>query len=174
MTKQPSFYEIYDYIYIPFWKTNFFIFTTLSIIIISLTIILYLLFKRMKAKSNLQKKLTPLEWALAELDKLNPNSYEEKEEFKQFYYTITTIIKTFLEQQYKIDIIEKTDQELLKHLKKEAFPQQLTDKLEEVLQGSLFIKFANAQVLQEQATKDLATVVSLVKAIVPEEEPQTK
>lgn len=158
-----KFYDIYDYIYVPFWKTTTFVIILATVLTIICTICLYFLVKRARNKSRITPAITPGEWALGELKKLTPQKYQTKEEFKLFYFELTRITKEYLEKQFSIDVVEKTDEELIAHLQAHNFPQNFIQKLETVLRGSLLIKFANAQALREQAQNDLKTVIFLIK-----------
>jgi hypothetical protein len=182
MNEKIVFYDIYDYIHIPFWKTKFFISCTIIFTIIALAIVAYFLIKFLKNKYR-EKKIVPLwEKTIGELQKLTPTKYETKEEFKTFYFTITKIIKKYIFERFSINLLEKTDVETIEYLKgalppTEAQPPAIDhkiidldfiDRLEKIFQGSLFIKFANAQALKEQALKDLNIIIALVEKTVPD------
>lgn len=161
MNAQETFYDIYDYIFIPFWKTRPFIISSAIVASIILAITAYVITRWVKAKNAKKKVITPAEWALGQLQALKPEQYQKKEEFKQFYFTITNIMKGYLKRAYNLDVAEKTDEELISFLKKKDF-FPLAERLEEVFHSSLLIKFANAQALREQAQKDLLTLISLI------------
>lgn len=156
-----DFYDIYDYIYVPFYKTRFFIITVIILVFLTLAVLTYFFIKKRKQKTI--KIPTPSEIALQALSKFSPQNYETKKEFKVFYFEITKIIKKYLQDRFKLDLIEKTDEELIAHLKAQSFEKSIIKKLEKVLQGSLLIKFANAQALREQAQTDLNTIVTVIK-----------
>jgi hypothetical protein len=161
MNTQDTFYDIYDYIFVPFWQTKPFIISSIAVAVILLAITAYFIIRWVKKKNAMKKVVTPAEWALEQLRALKPEQYQKKEEFKQFYFTITKIIKSYLKRAYNLDTIEKTDEELIRYLRDKEF-HTLADKLEEVFNSSLLIKFANAQALREQAQKDLLTIISLI------------
>lgn len=161
--KKINFYEIYDYLYTPFWKTKTFIITISLLLAIGFGIVAYFIIKKYKQKRAKEKTLTPWEHALQELKKLAPDSYQTKDDFKIFYFTITSIIKNYFQQRFTFDITDKTDDESILYLKKKNFDSLIIEQLETVLQGSLLIKFANAKALREQAHKDLETIISIVE-----------
>ena len=157
--KTPEFYDIYDFIYIPVWKTNTFI--TIMIILGAILFLItgYIIYK--KYKTEVITPLTPQEWALGELTKLDPMKYEKKEDFKKFYFTLGNIYKKYLKKAHKWDVLEKTDQELLDFLREKAVQENHVVIIEKVFTGSLLIKFANAEALKAQAQEDLRAVIAL-------------
>lgn len=167
MKSDVEFYDIYDYIYVPFWKTKTFIVIVAFATAVIGLITAYFIINYIKKKNAQKKVLTSWEWALQELEGLEPQSYESKEEFKQFYFAITNIIKHYLKKRFSFDLFEKTDEELIKSLKSKKFDMNIVAQLDEVLKGSLLIKFANAQALREQTQKDLDTVIDIVKNTIP-------
>ena len=128
-----------------------------------ITGLIYSWLVKKRKRKELLEQLSPAEQALVELGKLTPKDYETKEEFKAFYFSITIIIKNYFQKQFVWQVLEKTDNELIEYLKNRSFEQKLTSELKQVLQGSLLIKFANAQTLREQAERDLATVIEIVR-----------
>ena len=163
MNNPVEFYDIYDYVYVPFWQTGSFRLAIFALFILGITGLIYFWFLHRRKRKAISKQLSPAEQALVELGKLSPQSYETKEELKVFYFTLTIIIKTFLQTELAWQVCEKTDNELIEYLKDRSFDQKSISELEQVLQGSLLIKFANAQTLREQAERDLAAIASLIK-----------
>jgi hypothetical protein len=158
-----DFYDIYDYIYIPFWKTKIFITIVTILLFSAIAVASYFFYKKRKQKKLSQKPpLSPKEWALEELEKLNPEKYNTKQEFKDFYFSLTRIYKTFLYKKFSWQVAEKTDEELLEFLRNTDLGSSTIEKLEKILNGSLLIKFADAQALKEQAQVDLTSLISIL------------
>lgn len=163
MKNNVDFYDIYDYIYVPFWKTKIFITIIIILILAAIAVAAYFFYRHWQEKKLAQKPPpSPKEWALRELAKLKPEMYKSKQEFKEFYFALTRIYKTFLYKQFSWDIQEKTDEELLAFLRKKNATPDLINTLEKILHGSLLIKFANAQALKEQAQGDLKNLISIL------------
>ena len=217
-----NFHDIYDFVYIPFWKTK----TFATILIVTTLIVLAILagyFYKKWAKKN-HKSLTPSQWILQELEKISPKKYSTnkvspsmRDEFKIFYFTLTRLLKEFAQKQIKVsDSPEKrefvsltqgsafdtnfamqnsltTNGLFIKSAKK---PSSMTDDefynflennrdqnlaqlapfnkesiilIKRILNGSLHIKFANAQALQDQAKKDFDDLIKTIKASIPQE-----
>jgi len=164
---ETKFYDIYDYLYMPFWRS-----TTFFILLMILSAVIsgmgaYFLVKYMRKKSKKEPQIPPWEWALKLFKTLTPGTYETKDQFKLFYFKLTQITKKYLEQRFEWDLMEKTDNEMIECLKTKQCNEKIINSLEEVLQGSLLIKFANAEALREQAQKDLNTVIYIVKKTKP-------
>lgn len=164
MQPTEQFHDIYDYIFIPFWKTRTFNLTIIILLLIIAGIITYLVIQHIKRKNALKRILTPAEWALQELGLLKPQEYQKKEEFKKFYFAITKIMKAYIKKEYNLDLTEKTDDEMIAYLQERSIiDKNFIANLKTVLESSLLIKFANAQALREQAEKDLSTLISLIQ-----------
>jgi hypothetical protein len=172
-----KFYDIYDFIYIPFWKTKIFMIFAVTLLIIIFSIALFFLIRHIKNKNKQLRVITPWEQAIAELKELDPKNYQTKAEFKKFYFAITKIFKKYLKKQFSIPPL--TDEELISRLQKQTvggiiphFDKDIINNLKTILQGSLLIKFANEQALREQAQKDLDSMILLIQKTIPENNSQ--
>jgi hypothetical protein len=164
VNKQVHFYDIYGYVHTPFWKTKIFITSMLVISTILIALLSYVLYKQYKKRQAEKKpELQPWQKAIEMLKKLTPEKYETKEKFKKFYFQISHIFKSFLQEQFGWDVLEKTDDELINFLREKNFDENLVKNLKSILEGSLLIKFANEQALKEQARKDLDLLISIIK-----------
>ena len=131
---------------------------------ILIALLSYALYKQYKKRQAEKKpELQPWQKAIEKLKKLTPEKYETKEEFKKFYFRISHIFKVFLQKQFVWDVLEKTDDELIKFLRAKTFDIKLIENLKSILEGSLLIKFANEQALKEQARKDLDLLISIIE-----------
>lgn len=161
MNGQSKFYDIYDYIFIPFWKTRSFTIVVIIAILIALAVATYAV--HLKIKKNIKIILTPAQLAINELNKLSPEKYKTKEEFKNFYFAISEIMKKYLNEQFGWIVKEKTDDELLRYLFEQEFDKNLLKTLENVLYGSLLIKYANEESLKNQAEKAISDTILIIK-----------
>ena len=93
---------------------------------------------------------------------------------KEFYLATTSILKTYLNHRYGYQVLSKTDDEMIRYLQDINYDGSLIDQIEEVLQGSIIIKFANAQAAQEQINADYERVISIIKHTIPKEKAATK
>lgn len=158
-------HDIYPLLYQPFWETPAFRVTILIVFLILFFVVTFFIIKIYRKKRI--PKLRAWEWALQELELLDPYEYTIKLEFKEFYFSITEIIKHYLLKRYQWHVQEKTDSELIQFLVNQKFDRILIEKLNSVLQGSLLIKFADSQTLREQAIKDKEAVIFFIESTIP-------
>ncbi|MCK4265313.1 hypothetical protein KAW80_03075 [Candidatus Babeliales bacterium] len=160
-----QFYDIYDFYFVPFWKTWWFFALSLTIIFILLSFVIYKLI-------FLFKKTKPLSiWIDAEmrLNKIDPRLLMEKEEFKKFYFELGKILKQYLSKLFELDLENKTDAEIRRYLEEKKFDFNLTNDLVEILHGSRFIKFANETALPSKAREDWELALTIIKRTIPVE-----
>ena len=156
-----KFHDIYEYIYVPIWKSIPFIATTITLVILSIGITIFFII-RAKRRKEKETTLTPKEIALAKLSELSPKDLKTKLEYKLFYFKLTEIFKNFLQQDRNWKTKEKTDDELIKYLKEKQVNPQTIKQLVEIFEDALLIKFANQQALQDQTSRDLKEMISIV------------
>lgn len=158
-------YDIYSLWYVPFWqRTEFYIAVGITIAII-LGIAAYF-FVRWYRKKNAVPK-TAWENALEQLTQLQQKKYESKEDGKSCYFAMTTILKKYLATRYAYPIDGKTDEEMITYLAKSTEQKLLADELKEIIDGCLYIKFANAQAMQESIEKHLEQSCAIIKRTIP-------
>ena len=161
MTQASTFYDIYEYYYIPFYQQPLFIVLASIVSIGLLGLVGYWLYKRSF------KPISPWDWALSEIAKLPTATYTTKDDYKKFYFAITTILKAYLEKRYNWDTQDKTDEELATFLHLHGFQAQLLEKLKKMLQGATWIKFANEEAIRTQVDEDLGTAQLIIKKTIP-------
>ena len=157
MGKSVDFYEIYGYYYSSLWESMWFKILIISLVICVLGVLFFWLWWNKK-----NKKLAPWDWALAELSKFSIKKFSNQEEYKDFYFALTSIVKSYLSKRYGWSVESKTDSELIKWLEKQKFDREIIDMLSKIAEGASWIKFANADVLRSQAEADLQSVLTMV------------
>ena len=159
-------FDIYPFYYIPFWQTTFLkVSIAVVLFLISVSIFLYFYLK------NKRKKITAWQWATVELEKLlnSIDSFETKKDFKLFYFDLTSIIKTYLKKRFNWKTKDKTDEELIIFLKEKKFDDELLISLQKMLNGAVWIKFANEDVLKTESKKDLGLTLRMVEKTIPKD-----
>ena len=154
MKKPVDFYEIYDYYYQPVWERSSFKLTFISFVAILIGVIIFFIIKYFLRKRR-EKSLLPWEWALKELNRLELEKCSNKKEYKIFYFDLTDIIKKYLNKRYSWDTQDKTDEELLVYLQDKKFDPVVLEKLSSLVDGALWVKFADEDALRIQIDKDL-------------------
>ena len=112
---------------------------------------------------------TPWEQALHELQKLQKRNIASVEYGKEFYHALTALVKRYLQARFNFAACDKTDDELLAYLISVDFPLPLIELLRSIFNGSLYIKFANVQAVQEQIERDIAGYIALIQETIPTE-----
>ncbi len=156
MKKTVDFCDVYDYYYIPFWQTSWFV-ITIAMVTVCIIVCCVVLWLRRKPKNA-----SPWEWALQELTKLAHTKCNNKEDYKRFYFALSDIVKAYLHKRYSWNTRDKTDPELIEYLKLQQFDPHLIESLEKIGQEALFIKFANVEALKSQAEEDLQAIRTLI------------
>lgn len=161
MQTTPIFYDIYDF-YEPAWWTQPWGITLISLmglLLVAGAIFLYI--RRHK------KTLLPWEWATQQLQKLSSDTCATKEDFKHFYFSLTTIIKHYFHVRYFWQTADKTDEELLNLLQEQKFEEQHLESIKKILSGACWIKFANEGALRTQAEQDKSHILEIIDATKP-------
>ncbi len=157
-----EFYDIYEYYYRPLWQRAYFktFFILLCILIIG--VVAYFIFRYFSEKRR-AKKLLPWEWATGELQNLSLAKCTTKKDYKKFYFDLTLIIKRYLNRRFHWNTEDKTDEELLKLLEENKFDTSLLEGLKNLVEGALWIKFADEEALKVQAERDLQTGYQIIE-----------
>lgn len=106
---------------------------------------------RMKTKQEAMPKtpppppLPPHELAMKNLGILRGEKLWQKGEVKTYHSRLTHIVREYLEGRYKIQALEQTTDEILAQMRKNALPQNLTEKMTALLQTADLVKFAKAE-----------------------------
>jgi hypothetical protein len=163
--KEQDFYEIYDYYTQPILEQKYVQITLFSILTIITVGLIFLFFwirscKRIKTYWDL---------ALQDLYSLKPEKCSSKKDFKSFYFTITSIFKKYLDKRYAWHTETKTDEELIKYLESESFDATLLMQIQKILEGAVWVKFANQDALKNQAESDLKIIIKIVEQTKPAE-----
>ncbi len=160
-------YDIYAMWHVPFWQTTQFYIAVSTICLIILSGIIWLFIRWYRKKNAVPK--TAWENALDALQLLQQKKYLSKEEGKLCYFAMTSILKKYLATRFAYPLDGKTDEEMIFYLAKSTDQKMLADDLKEIIDGCLYIKFANAQAMQENITKHLEQSCMIVKKTIPVE-----
>jgi hypothetical protein len=140
--------------------------------------LLYFYFKRRKKKKEEEEKqLPPYEEALFALKKLDESHLLEEHRSKEYYSSLTEIIKRYLDKEIDDNAMESTSDELIDRLQlhKDAghfdFDNVTIQKLDTILKRADLIKFAKMREKEGQAVVDRNVVEEILnetKEIIPE------
>lgn len=161
MNTPQDFYEIYDFYYPPWWTHTWAKVAIIAGTLILLGLILFFILTRKK------KQLLPWEWAEAQLKKLSCANCKNKNDFKNFYFSLTTILKHYFHVRYFWQTEDKTDEELILFLQEQNFDNYQLEHLRKVFTGAVWIKFANEDAIKSQALEDLNKAFEIVEKTKP-------
>jgi hypothetical protein len=110
---------------------------------------------------------TPFVDPLAQLEnslkQLRSFTFEEEEDFKQFYINLGDAIRTYFEELYKIPALESTSREIIQALEQRMADERMISQTRKVLQQADMVKFAKFQPTEEQAEVSLSVAEEFVK-----------
>lgn len=167
INEETGLYENYGLWHTPFWQTETFyviVKVCAGIAVLVLFVVLYKLYIAYKKR----KKISAWDSALRDLQTLHELQRISIIPAKEFYITLSSIIKTYLYNRFGYDVLSKTDEEIVIYLQEKRCDQGIIDGIRELLQGSIAVKFANASVAQERMADAYNRTLSLIKNSIPQ------
>ncbi len=146
-------------------------------LLILLGIGMYIFFRRKKKKEETEQQLPPYEEAIVALKLLDESHLLIEEKSKEYYSSLTEIIKRYLHREVDDTALESTSEELIVRLKlhKDAghfeFDSGTIKKLDKILKRADLIKFAKMKEQTGQAQADrgvIGEILDETKEIIPE------
>ncbi|MCX5922495.1 MAG: DUF4381 family protein [Candidatus Dependentiae bacterium] len=157
-------YTIYGPIHVPFWQTNGFYWAVGTVVICLVLVLAWYTIAWYRAKRLV---LPPWERTLRALVLLKKDNRATVAQGKEFYTELTSLLKKYMHERYGFEMYEKTDEEFLRYIASKNFSADLLADLETIFSGSITIKFANVQAMQEQIESDFVRATSFVKRSIP-------
>ncbi|MCP5468805.1 MAG: hypothetical protein H7A32_06010 [Deltaproteobacteria bacterium] len=133
----------------------------LSIVLILLVVFLIYFFF-IKKKSPQAIVLTPLQRAYLSLEELEKSQQASKLSVRDFYFRLSEIFRTFLEEELHIMAVEATDEELKRNLNVIERGQQNESGLNWLIEVNALAKYAKYEPNSEEIQKSLATCRDLI------------
>jgi hypothetical protein len=134
-------------------------------VLVLIAFVIYIIIRRRQHKPIFFKpkpKEPPHVIALRELDKIKAEKLWQSNKVKQYYTRVTDVLRTYMEERYKMQAMEQTSEEILQALKSIQLPDELMDKLRELLSVSDLVKFAKYQPMTDDNEKALGTAHEFV------------
>lgn len=148
-------YDIYDTSYVPYNWSWVYISILIFIFLIIPLIVYYFRYKK-------RAKLTPVQKAFKKISNLSPEHFSTPEQRKQFYFSLSGILKEFLHDQFEFDVIALTDDELVEYLSDKKKLSQQIEAIKTVTSGITFIKFAGVEAAQNKMVQDLKLLEEVI------------
>lgn len=156
--KTTQFIDVYDVWYKPWWHSTWFYFLVTAIIL-GICFFLIIVIRRLFVKG---KVLKFDQIALLNLQELLEQSYNTTEMLQDTYFKVTMILKVYLSKQYNIALLDKTDKEIVEHIKK-FISVDIAATLEEFFDRSFQIKFAQEAVSEKMLKDDILFIQHIIK-----------
>src|SRR5690554_177226 len=135
------------------------------------------LFQRKKRKEAAEKQLPPYEEAIVALKHLDNSQLLKENKSKEYYSSLTEIVKRYLDREVDESALESTSDELITRLMmhKDAgnfdFDHETIHKLDQIFKRADLVKFARMNQQASQAEFDRKTVEEIInetKEVIPE------
>ncbi|MBQ4913199.1 hypothetical protein J8L85_02030 [Maribacter sp. MMG018] len=132
--------------------------------------IFYWFFIRKKPLTQEEKEalLPPYDRALLELKRLENSKYLIQDEYKQYYSELTTIVRSYLEEDVNVSALESTTGQLIEKLELLSDSGELElekdtiDQFKNILQTADLVKFAKSKPSTSTAEQDRKLVEQIV------------
>ena len=148
-------YDIYDIPYVPYDWSWVYVLVLVSVFLMVALILYYFSCKN-------REKLSPAQKAFKKISDLSSNRLSTSEQRKQFYFSLSSILKEFLHDQFQFDVIAMTDDELVEYLSEKKKLSQLVEDIKTITSGITFIKFAGADAAQNKMVQDLKLLEDVI------------
>lgn len=151
-------YDIYAITYEPWWLQVWFLYTVAAIGLGVLGLGIYLAYRYKK-----QIPLTYDQKILQHLVVLS-NTLDKTTDGKQFYCTLTDLLKEYLSHRFTVDVTGLTDEELLQQAKiRSDISETVVNSIQEIMQGIEIIKFGRGHAVIESMKKSLIAMHTIMQ-----------
>ncbi|MBS1669708.1 MAG: hypothetical protein JST58_20230 [Bacteroidetes bacterium] len=143
-----DYHDIKDILEVPNPYSKYILMGIVVITLISVVLIVYFITRKRVEKSKGQNEISrlgPYEEAMASLDELKKQHMTQNGQVKAYYTRLNDILKVYVLRKLGIVTIDKTNEELIRQLKKTDIPHDRFSQLVQALRMSDFVKFAKYQ-----------------------------
>ncbi len=135
---------------------------------------LFLYFRKRK-KNSFEKRKPAHLIALEDIEKLEKDSLIERGIVKEYYFRLSEIFRTYIENRFDIPAVEQTTVELVPEINRlEKIDSAVKLKAEEFLKYSDLVKFAKYFPQQAEIDTNRQKIVSVISETKEEEKEETK
>jgi hypothetical protein len=129
-----------------------------------------------KRKKNSFEKRRPAHLiALEDMEKLEKDGLIERGIVKEYYFRLSDIFRTYIENRFDIPAVEQTTPELVPEINRlEKTDSEVKLKAEEFLKYSDLVKFAKYSPQQEEIEANKQKIVSVIAETKEEEKEENK
>jgi hypothetical protein len=163
-----------DYSIIDWIKDNVIELSVALLVLIIIIVAAYYVRKKMKNKPVevvvQAPSIPPHIVALEKLEKLSQEKLWQQDKTKQYYISLTEIIRDYIEGRFKIQALEQTSEEILISFRNTAIDDDSIQKLKQILLLSDLVKFAKEKPLPTENELSLSNAYAFVNGTKREEE----
>ena len=145
-----------------FWQANWWWIVLLGLLLILGILYLILMKKKVVNKTKTKAKLPPHQFALKRLESIEKNELWQQDKIKEYYSSVTDVIRLYLEERYSIKANELTSNQIYLNLEKSAIDADSTKKLKDVFDLADLVKFAKAKPGKQENEKLMKEAKSFV------------
>ncbi len=156
---------------------NWFVILSWLLPILGLIVIILLIIRRKKRKDAAKKQLPPYEEAIVALKQLDNSELLKENKSKEYYSSLTEIVKRYLDREVDSSALESTSEELITRLMmhKDAgnfdFDLETIRKLDSIFKRADLVKFAKMNQAAGQAEVDRRSIEDIINEtheVIPE------
>ncbi|MBC7861866.1 MAG: hypothetical protein IAF38_02760 [Bacteroidia bacterium] len=114
-------------------------------------------------------KIPPHITALRELELIKQQKLWTEAKYKEYFTSITDVLRVYIEGRFKIHAMELTTDEILQIFRSQVIDNESKSKLKQILELSDFVKFAKALPLEEECVICLDNAYDFVNGTKREE-----
>ncbi|MCD8317598.1 MAG: hypothetical protein LUC45_01505 [Paraprevotella sp.] len=122
---------------------------------------------------KLSPKVLPHTKAMQEFDQMKAEKAWAKEDSKEYYTRLTSILRTYIEKRYGFNAMEMTSSEIIDRLLKEQTNETL-DELRTLFQTADLVKFAKHNTLINENDANLVNAIEFINQTKIEIDPKEK
>ena len=176
-TVSKKFFDIKEIIQVNENKKGWWIKYLIGLILIIVVVLLFKIFQKFQSNKAIIQKQDPIEKAIIALKKLESKNLKEQLDYKNYYSSLTEIVKNYFEEDISMDAFESTSEELINKLEslkgsgKLSLGSQTISEFRKVLETADLVKFAKTNPGSEVAFSDkkvLEKILMDTKQSIPE------
>lgn len=143
------------------------------VLLIGIAVFVFLYFRKNKGLNAPASKLPPEkphEKAQRLLKELHAAQLWQQDRIKEYYSTLSDIIRNYLEERYQVNAPEQTTDELLALAKTNRDVKKVRSELKRILRTADLVKFAKANPVPEEHTACMEAAQEVIKRTMQKEE----
>ncbi len=167
--------DIKPIIEVPVIWQDYILYVIIGLGIIILILIGIYIYRRIKNNKPIfvlpkKPKVPPHITAIKQLDQLSNKKLWQNNEFKEYYSSLTDIIRTYMDGIWNIGAMEMVSDDIIDQLNSQKLSDDLRNQTEEVLKLADFVKFAKTKPLADDNSNALKWAYNFVNETKPKAE----